>query len=80
MRIRAITLRILQQFIHDRRTMALMFIAPLLVLSLMSLVFGSDAYEPRIGVSGVRQCSVQRWKPSKLRLPAMPMNLPVRLP
>ncbi|WP_339250683.1 ABC transporter permease [Paenibacillus sp. FSL P2-0136] len=52
MRIRAITLRILQQFIHDRRTMALMFIAPLLVLSLMSLVFGSDAYEPRIGVSG----------------------------
>lgn len=52
MRIRAITLRILQQFIHDRRTMALMFIAPLLVLSLMSLVFGSDAYKPKIGVSG----------------------------
>jgi len=52
MRIRAITLRILQQFIHDKRTMALMFIAPLLVLSLMSLVFNSDAYEPTIGVSG----------------------------
>lgn len=30
MRIRAITLRILQQFIHDKRTMALMFIAPCL--------------------------------------------------
>lgn len=52
MRIRAITLRILQQFIHDKRTMALMFIAPLLVLSLMSLVFNGDAYEPKIGVSG----------------------------
>ncbi|KGE18358.1 ABC transporter permease [Paenibacillus wynnii] len=52
MRIRAITLRILQQFIHDKRTMALMFIAPLLVLSLMSLVFNSDSYEPVIGVSG----------------------------
>lgn len=51
MRIRAITLRILQQFIHDKRTMALMFIAPLLVLSLMSLVFNGDAYEPKIGVS-----------------------------
>jgi ABC-2 type transport system permease protein len=53
MRIRAITLRILRQFIHDKRTMALMFIAPLLVLSLMSLVFNGDAYEPKIGVSGV---------------------------
>ncbi len=52
MRVRAITLRILQQFIHDKRTMALMFIAPLLVLSLMSLVFNGDAYEPKIGVSG----------------------------
>lgn len=31
--------------------MALMFIAPLLVLSLMSLVFNGDAYEPKIGVS-----------------------------
>lgn len=53
MRIRAITLRILRQFIHDKRTMALMFIAPLIVLSLMSLVFNGDAYEPKIGVSGV---------------------------
>ncbi|MDQ0196236.1 ABC transporter permease [Paenibacillus wynnii] len=52
MRIRAITLRILQQFIHDKRTMALMFIAPLLVLSLMSLVFNGDDYKPVIGVSG----------------------------
>ncbi|WP_410514242.1 ABC transporter permease [Paenibacillus sp. BR2-3] len=52
MRIRAITLRILQQFIHDKRTMALMFIAPLIVLSLMSLVFNGDAYQPVIGVSG----------------------------
>ncbi|KAI7258709.1 hypothetical protein KC345_g10496, partial [Hortaea werneckii] len=34
-----------------RKTMALMFIAPLLVLSLMSLVFNGDAYEPKIGVS-----------------------------
>ncbi|OMD37996.1 ABC transporter permease [Paenibacillus odorifer] len=53
MRIRAITLRILRQFIHDKRTMALMFIAPLLVLSLMSLVFNGDAYEPTIGISEV---------------------------
>lgn len=52
MRIRAIALRILQQFIRDKRTMALMFAAPLLVLSLMSLVFNSDSYTPRIGLTG----------------------------
>lgn len=52
MRIRALTLRILRQFIHDKRTMALMFAAPLLVLSLMSLVFGGNAYKPNIGLSG----------------------------
>ncbi|MDT3428845.1 ABC-2 type transport system permease protein [Paenibacillus forsythiae] len=52
MRIGALTLRILRQFIHDKRTMALMFAAPLLVLSLMSLVFGGDAYKPNIGVTG----------------------------
>ncbi|QSF44144.1 ABC transporter permease [Paenibacillus tianjinensis] len=51
MRIRAITIRILRQFIHDKRTMALMFIAPLIVLSLMSLVFNGDAYKPNIGVT-----------------------------
>ncbi|WP_150269491.1 ABC transporter permease [Paenibacillus tepidiphilus] len=50
MRIRAIALRILRQFIHDKRTMALMFIAPLLVLSLMNLVFNGDKYTPKLGL------------------------------
>ncbi|WP_025691761.1 ABC transporter permease [Paenibacillus zanthoxyli] len=52
MRIGALTLRILRQFIHDKRTMALMFVAPLLVLSLMSLVFGGETYKPNIGLTG----------------------------
>ncbi|QWU15145.1 ABC-2 type transport system permease protein [Paenibacillus sophorae] len=52
MRIGALTLRILRQFIHDKRTMALMFAAPLLVLSLMSLVFGGETYKPNIGLTG----------------------------
>ncbi|MEC0093079.1 ABC transporter permease [Paenibacillus macquariensis] len=50
MRIGAMILRILRQFIHDKRTMALMFIAPLIVLSLMSLVFSGKEYHPNIGV------------------------------
>ncbi len=39
MRIRALILRIIRQFIHDKRTLALLNLAPLLILSLMYLVF-----------------------------------------
>lgn len=49
MRIRALILRIIRQFIHDKRTMALLIVAPLLVLSLMFLVFNGGAYQPKIG-------------------------------
>lgn len=49
MRIRALTLRILRQFLKDRRTLALMLLAPLLVLTLMKLVFDGQAVDPRIG-------------------------------
>lgn len=48
MRIRALIVRIIRQFIHDKRTMALLIVAPLLVLSLMYLVFNGDAYQPKI--------------------------------
>ncbi|MEO3947362.1 ABC transporter permease [Gorillibacterium sp. CAU 1737] len=50
MRIRALVIRIIRQFLHDRRTLALLIVAPLLVLTLMYLVFNGDAYRPRIGV------------------------------
>ena len=49
MRIRALILRITRQFLHDKRSMALLIAAPILVLSLMYLVFDSDAYEPKLG-------------------------------
>ncbi|MBW4837770.1 MAG: ABC transporter permease [Paenibacillaceae bacterium] len=49
MRIRALIVRIIRQFIHDKRTMALLIIAPLLVISMMYLVFNGDAYAPKIG-------------------------------
>ncbi|GGA36259.1 ABC transporter permease [Paenibacillus physcomitrellae] len=51
MRIRAVILRTLRQFRRDKRTVALMFIAPLLVLTLMNLVFNGSAYVPRIGIT-----------------------------
>lgn len=49
MRVRALALRILRQFLRDRRTLALMLLAPLLVLTLMKLVFEGQAVAPRIG-------------------------------
>ncbi|WP_274362333.1 ABC transporter permease [Paenibacillus thermotolerans] len=53
MRIRALMIRIIRQFLRDRRTLALMLVAPLLILTLMSLIFNGDTYVPKIGISGV---------------------------
>lgn len=48
-------IRILRQFFHDKRTMALMIVAPMLVLTLMSLVFNGSEYKPKIGTVDVPQ-------------------------
>ncbi|MDM5317053.1 ABC transporter permease [Fictibacillus sp. b24] len=50
MRIRALVKRIIRQFIRDKRTLAMMFIAPLLILTLVNLVFSNNDYEPKIAV------------------------------
>jgi ABC-2 type transport system permease protein len=55
MRIRALVLRIARQFAHDKRTLALLMIAPLLILTLMWLVFDSADYQPKIGAAEVPQ-------------------------
>jgi ABC-2 type transport system permease protein len=49
MRIRSLAFRIIRQFIKDKRTLALMLLAPLLVLTLMKFVFDGQAVDPRIG-------------------------------
>ncbi|GGB60595.1 ABC transporter permease [Fictibacillus barbaricus] len=50
MRIKALVKRIIRQFIRDKRTLAMMFIAPLLILTLVNLVFSGNDYEPKIAV------------------------------
>ncbi len=50
MRVRAVILRILRQFSHDKRTVGLMIFAPILVLTLMTFIFGGSTYEPKIAV------------------------------
>lgn len=49
MRIKALVIRILKQFIRDKRTLALMIVAPIFILTLVNLVFNGEDYEPTIG-------------------------------
>jgi ABC-2 type transport system permease protein len=53
MRVRALIHRIFLQLIRDKRTMALLFIAPLFVLTLMFYIFNGDAVVPHLGTVGV---------------------------
>jgi ABC-2 type transport system permease protein len=53
MRVRALMVRILKQFIHDKRTLALMLAAPILILYMMSLVFSSSSSLAKIGVVNI---------------------------
>ncbi len=46
----AITIRLLEQFRHDRRTLAILFVTPLLVLGLFALLFRTNAPQPSVGV------------------------------
>ncbi|WP_423190263.1 ABC transporter permease [Alkalibacterium sp. f15] len=60
MRIRSLILRILRQFKRDKRTMALLILAPILVLSLLYLVFGDEGYTPRIGLVDIPEQLTER--------------------
>jgi ABC-2 type transport system permease protein len=46
----AITARLMAQFRHDRRTLAILFVAPLVILGLFALLYRTDAPVPRLGV------------------------------
>ncbi|MCA0985984.1 ABC transporter permease [Guptibacillus algicola] len=50
MRVLAVVIRILKQFLHDKRTIALMIVAPIIVLTMLSLVFNGEELEVEIGV------------------------------
>jgi ABC-2 type transport system permease protein len=50
MRIGALANRIIRQFFRDKRSLAMMFVAPMLILLLMSLVFNGDAYKPEVAL------------------------------
>ncbi|MCU9615052.1 ABC transporter permease [Caldibacillus lycopersici] len=49
MRLLALVIRILQQIIRDKRTIALLIVAPILILTMLNLVFNGKDYVPKIG-------------------------------
>ncbi|MFO1442122.1 ABC transporter permease [Bacillus sp. Bva_UNVM-123] len=53
MRIKALVIRILRQMIRDKRTMALLIFAPILILSMLYLVFNGEDYIPKVGIVNV---------------------------
>ncbi|BBH21151.1 transport permease protein [Paenibacillus baekrokdamisoli] len=68
MRIRALAIRIIIQFIRDKRTLALLFLAPLLILGLMKFVFNGNTVEPQIGIVHVPQVIVERLQQTEAQL------------
>ena len=54
-RIAAITIRLLQQFRHDRRTLALLFIAPIVILGLLGYLIRGSATSLNVGVANEDQ-------------------------
>jgi ABC-2 type transport system permease protein len=54
----AITARLLAQFRHDRRTLGILFVTPLVVLGLFALLFRTDAPEPALGVVVTGESSI----------------------
>lgn len=60
MRISAIIVRVIRQFLRDRRSLALLLLAPILVLWLMDQVFGGALYQPKIAVIQVPAAMEER--------------------
>jgi ABC-2 type transport system permease protein len=62
MRIRALAIRIIRQFVRDKRTLALLFLAPLLVLTLMHFVFDGQSVKLDIGMVSIPPQLAERLK------------------
>src|ERR1700682_5163343 len=54
-RIRAITRRLLQGFRRDRRTLALLFVAPIVILSLLGYLIRGSSSSPAVGIANEDQ-------------------------
>lgn len=68
MRTVALIKRILLQILRDKRTLALLFVAPLLVLTLMNLVFKGNTIDPVLGVANGNQQMIEKLKDEDIKI------------
>jgi ABC-2 type transport system permease protein len=68
MRIVALIKRICRQMIRDKRTLALLFVAPLLILTLMFFLFNGSSVEPKLGAVGVDSSLVKVLKDTDINV------------
>src|SRR3989449_10030897 len=54
-RVAAITRRLLQQFRRDRRTLALLFVAPIVILGLLGYLIRGSSSAPAVGIANEDQ-------------------------
>lgn len=63
MRVKIMVIRIIKQILNDKRTLALMLFAPLILLSLMNLLFNStSSNDPIIGIDNINSSIVDTLK------------------
>ncbi len=62
MRILALVKRIFHQMLRDKRALALMMVAPLLILTLLHYLLGGNTIDPRLGVTGADASIVEQLK------------------
>ncbi|MDV7765843.1 ABC transporter permease [Peribacillus sp. CSMR9] len=70
MRIASLVTRITQQMRRDRRTLALFFLAPLLILTLMYFIFDTEASDLKIVVTGSNEAMVKVLKQADFQVTA----------
>ncbi|MFF2449023.1 ABC transporter permease [Neobacillus sp. NPDC058068] len=68
MRILALIKRICQQMFRDKRTLALLFVAPLLILTLMFFLFNGNTVDPKLGVLKVDSGLVDAFKKADIKV------------
>ncbi|WAA08604.1 ABC transporter permease [Fervidibacillus albus] len=60
MRVQALIRRIIREMLRDKRTMALLLIAPLLILSLMYIIFNTESTDLTLGVVNVDENVIEQ--------------------
>ena len=60
MRVMALVKRILRQILRDKRTIGLLIFAPILVLTMLNLVFNGEDYVPKVGLVNVPDAIVDQ--------------------